>query len=104
MVAAVKTNVEHLLSKLFDFRGQTIDVSYQAIFTLKYSGIYDEEGNKININNLLTASQRRSVQFLLFTMAVNPNQADPKCKHNHTTFRAFVQPPIYVDGRYDSNN
>ena len=46
MGAPVKTEVENGLNKLFNFRGQTIDVSYQAVFTLKSSGLNDEEGKK----------------------------------------------------------
>ena len=42
------------MGQVFDFRGQTIDVSYQESFTLKYLGLHDEEGNKINMRNLLT--------------------------------------------------
>ena len=48
--------VENGLKKLFNLQGHTIDVSYQAIFTLKYSGLCDEEGNKINISDPLTAT------------------------------------------------
>ena len=35
MGSPVKTQVENGLSKIFDFRGQTIDVSNQAVFILK---------------------------------------------------------------------
>ena len=42
MVAPVKTQVENGLSKLFDFWGQTIDTSDQAVFTLNDSGLHDE--------------------------------------------------------------
>ena len=51
----VRTQVKNGLSKLFGFRGQTIDVSEKAVFTLKYSVLHDEEGKKISINNPLTA-------------------------------------------------
>ena len=44
MLAPVKTQVESGISKLFDLRGQTIKTSYQAIFTLNYSGLHDVEG------------------------------------------------------------
>ena len=40
----VKTQVENGLIKPFNFRGQTIDTSEQAVFTLKDSVIHDEEG------------------------------------------------------------
>ena len=42
MGALVKTQVENGLSKLFDFRGQTTDMSDQAVFNLKDSGLHDE--------------------------------------------------------------
>ena len=42
MGAPVKTHVENGLSKIFDLRGHTIDVSDQAVFILKYLGIHDE--------------------------------------------------------------
>ena len=44
MGALVKTQVVNGLNKLFNFRRQTIDVSDQAIFTLKDSFLRDEEG------------------------------------------------------------
>ena len=47
----MKTQVENGLSKLFGFRGQTIDVSDQAVFTLKYLVLHDEEGKKTNVNS-----------------------------------------------------
>ena len=45
--------------------GQTIDTSDQAVFTLKDSGLHDEEGKKINISDLITASQRQSCSFII---------------------------------------
>ena len=63
--APVKTYVLNGLSKIFDFQGQTIDVSDQAVFILNYSVLHDEEGNKINVSNPLTAAQRRSGRFCL---------------------------------------
>ena len=80
------------------FQGQTIDVSYKAVFILKYSGLHDEEGDKINIRNMLIETQRQSVHFLYFMMTVHPDQADPKCKYNRMTCRACVQIPLYVYG------
>ena len=59
MGSPVKNQVENVLSKLFIFRGQTIDVYDQAVFTLKYSGLHDEEGNKINVSGPLIETQRR---------------------------------------------
>ena len=51
-----KSQVGNGLSKIFDFLDQTIDVSDQAFFTLKYSGLHEKEGNKISISNLLIAT------------------------------------------------
>ena len=42
MSAPVKNQMENGLSKIFNFWGQTIDVSDQAIFTLKDTGLHDE--------------------------------------------------------------
>ena len=42
MVTPVKNQLESGLSKLFNFRGQTIDTSDQAVFTSKDSGLHDE--------------------------------------------------------------
>ena len=39
--ALVKNPVENGLSKLLDFCVQKIDVSDQAVFTLKYSGLHN---------------------------------------------------------------
>ena len=64
MVYLVKTHVENGLSKLFDLRGQTIDMSDRDVFTLKYSGLHDEEGKKINIREPLTAHQNISGRFV----------------------------------------
>ena len=56
MGAPDKTHVKNGLSKLFDFCGQTIDVSDQAVFISKDLGLRDEEGNKTNISDPLTAA------------------------------------------------
>ena len=80
MGAPVKTQVENRLRKLFDLRGQTIDTSEQAVFTLNDSVLHDEEGNVINTSDPITATQRQSGRFLYFMMAVHPDQADPNCK------------------------
>ena len=53
MEVLVKNQVENGLSKLFDLRGQTIDVSDQAVFTLNDSGLHNEEGIKTNASNPL---------------------------------------------------
>ena len=98
MGAPVKTQVVNGLSKLFDLQGQTIDVSEQAVFILKDSGLRDEEGKKTNVSNPLTAVQRRSGRIFPFVMTVHPNQADPNFKHSQMTCRACVQLLIDVDG------
>ena len=54
MRAPVKTQVENGLSEIFDFQVQTTDVSDQAVFILKDSGLIDDKGKKINTSNLLT--------------------------------------------------
>ena len=53
MVPPVKTQMENGLSKLFNFQGQTIDMSYQAFFILKDLVPHDEEGNKTNVSDPL---------------------------------------------------
>ena len=55
----VKTQVGNGLSKLFDFRGHTIDVSDQDIFIFKDLGLHDEEGKKTDVSDPITAAQRR---------------------------------------------
>ena len=52
MGAPVKTQEENGLSKHFDLRGQTIDVSDQSAFALKDSGLSDT----INKSDPLTAT------------------------------------------------
>ena len=84
------------LSKLFDLRGQIIDVSDQAIFFLKDSGLHDEEGNKTNVSDPLTAAQRRDGHFLSFMMTVYPDQADPNCNYSRVTCRACIKLPLGV--------
>ena len=98
MGAPVKTQVENGLSKLFDFRGQTINTSDQAVLTLKDSGLHDEEGKKINTSETLTESQRSSGSVLYFMMAVHPDQAEPNWKHSHMTCRACVKLHLHVYG------
>ena len=44
-----KNQVENGLNKLFNFWGQPIHMSDQAVFTLKYLGFHDEQGKKTNI-------------------------------------------------------
>ena len=65
MGSPVKTQVKNGLIKIFDIRGQTVDTSDQDVFTLKDPDLHDEEINKINKTNPLTASQRRSGRLFL---------------------------------------
>ena len=90
--------MENRLSKIFNFHGQTIDLSYQAIFTLKDLVICDEEGKKKNASNPLIAGQRRSCCFLSFLITVHSYQAGPNFKHIRMTCRSFIQLPLDVDG------
>ena len=85
------------LSKLLDFRGQTIDVSDQSVFILKYSGLNDEEGKKNNISDPITAARRRSCSFLSFMMMVHTDQDDPNLNYSRMNCRACVQLPLYLD-------
>ena len=94
----VKTQVENRLNKIFDFRGQTLDMSDQAVFALKDSGLRDEEGKKININDLLTETHKRSGCFVSFMITVHQNQVDTKYKHSSTIFRACVKLPLNING------
>ena len=98
MGSPVKTQVENGLSTLFDFRGQTINTSDQAVFTLNDSGRHDDDGKKINISEPLTAAQRRLCSFPPFIMAIQTDQAEPNCKPICMTCRACVQLPIDVYG------
>ena len=92
MGATIKIQVENWLIKLFDFRGQTIDVSDQAFFfILKDSGIHYGEVKKTNTSDSLTAAQRQSGRFLSFMMTVHPDQADPNFNHSRMDCRAFFQ-------------
>ena len=100
MGSPVKTQVENGMSKLFNFWGHTINTSEQAVFTLNYSVLHDEEVNKINTSDPLTAAQRRSGRFLSFAVTVHPDQADPNCKHIRMTCRVCVQLPMDVDVIY----
>ena len=65
MGAPVKTQVKNGLSKLFYFRGHTIDVSDQAVFILKDLRLHDEEANKTNVRNPIRAGERSSGHFCL---------------------------------------
>ena len=86
-----KTQVENGLSKLLDYHGQTIDMSDQAVFTLKYLGLNYEEGKKINTSDPLTVEQRQSCHFVLFMMMVHPDQADTKYNNSCMTCSDCVQ-------------
>ena len=90
MGSLVKTQVGNGIIDLFDLRGQTIDVSDQAIIISKDSGIHDEEGNKTNVSKPITVGQRRSGSFLFFMMMVHPDQADPNCNFSCMTCRARI--------------
>ena len=79
--------------KIFNFRGNNIDVYDQAVFVLKYTSLHYKEINKTNIGKPLAADQRRSLHFLSFLMAVHPNQEYPKYKHSCMNFRDYVQLP-----------
>ena len=94
--------MENGLSKLFNFRGYTIDVSDQAVFTLNYYSPHDDECKKTNVSDSITADQRRSVRFLSFMMKFHPYQADKNCKQSHMDCRAGIQLSLDVDGIYDS--
>ena len=87
MVTPVKTQVENGLSKIFNFRGQNINVSDRAVFILKDLGLHDEEGKKTNVSDPLTAAQRGSGRFLSFVMTAHPDQADPNCNYSCMTCR-----------------
>ena len=100
MGAPVKTEVVNGLKNLFGFQGETIDVFDQAVFTLKYSGLHDKEGKKINISYPLTVTQRGSGCFLLFMMMVHPEQADTKFKNIRMAFVDGFQIGLDVHGIY----
>ena len=61
----VKIQVKNGLNKLFNFQGQTIDVSDQAVFTFKDSGLHDEEGKKTKVSDPITSAQRRLGSFCI---------------------------------------
>ena len=98
MGVMVKTQMENGLSKLFNFRGQNIDVSDQSVFTLNDSGLRDEEGQETNVSNPITAAQRRSGNFLSLMMKVHPYQADTNCKHSRMACRTCIQIILDLDG------
>ena len=100
MGAPVKTQVENGLCKIFDLRGQTIDVSDQAVFILKELGIRDEEGKETNVINPLKEGHRRSGRFLSFMTKVHLDQADTKFNYSCMTCRDFIQLPLDVYGIY----
>ena len=67
-----------------------------------YLGLHDEEGNKININDPLTVTQRQSGHFVSFIIIVQPDQAGPKYKHSNMPCRVCFKLPLYVYGIDDS--
>ena len=83
--------MENGISKIFDFWGHTIDVSDQAVFTLKDSGLDDEEGKKNNVIDPLIVGQRRSGSFLSLMMMVHPDKANTNCKHSPMNCRACIK-------------
>ena len=90
--------MENGLSKLFNFWGHTIDVSDQEVFTLKYSGLHDEEGNKTNVRDPLIVGQRLSGSFLSFMIMVHPYKDDTNCKHSPMNCRDCIKLTWYVYG------
>ena len=66
MVTSVKTQVQNGISKILNLWVQTIDVSDQAVFTLKDSGVYEKEVKKTNVSNLIIVGQRRSGIFFVY--------------------------------------
>ena len=94
--------MENEISNIFDIRSHTFDVSDQAVFILKDSGLCDEERNKTNVSNHLTEIQSRSSCFLFVMMTVHWDQADPNCNYNRMIYRAWIQIPFNVDGIYFS--
>ena len=88
--------MENGLSKLFNFRGQTIDVSDQDVFILKDSVLHDEEVKKTNVSDLFTADQSLSGSFLSFMMTVHSYQDDKNCNHSRMICRECIQLPLYV--------
>ena len=89
-----ENQMENGLSKIFYVRVQTIDVSDQAIFTLNYSGIHNEEWKKINKSKSLTSTQRWWDHFMSFMMMVHQYQADPNFNQSCMNCRACFQLPL----------
>ena len=98
MGALDKTQVGNGLSKFLYLQGQTINDYDKSVFTLKDSGLDDEEGKKTNVSDPLTVGQRRSGSFLSFMMEVHPYQVDTNCKHSRINCRACIQITLDVDG------
>ena len=98
MGALCKTQVGNGISKLFDFQGQTIDVSGQAVLILKDSVLHYYELNKTNVSYPLTTVQRRSGLYLSFMVTVHPYQSDTNLNYSRMTFRSCIQFPLDVDG------
>ena len=68
MGAPVKNQVENGISNLFDFQGQTIDVSDQEVSPLKDSGLHDDEGEQNNVSDQTTVAKRRSSSFCILLL------------------------------------
>ena len=54
----METQLENGLIRVLNFRGHTIDVSNQYVFTSKDSGLHDQEGKKFKKSDPLTTTQR----------------------------------------------
>ena len=77
-------------------------MSDQDVFILKNLGLHDEEVNKTNVSDLLTAAQRRLGHFLYFVMTVHPDQNDPYWNYIPMTCIACIQLTLDVGGIYSS--
>ena len=72
------------------------------MFSFKNAGIHDEEGKKIDVINLLTATHMQQGRFLSFMMKIHPYQDNKNCKHSSMTCCACVKLTLNVDGSYAS--
>ena len=96
--------MENGLDTLFNFQGQNIDVSSQAVFYLMGMDLHDEESKKINMSDPLRSNQRRSFRFLYFVMMFFPYQDDTKFKYSHMSCRVCVQLPLDTNAIYSNIN
>ena len=100
--APVKNQGGNGLSKILDLWVQTIYVSDQGVFILKDLGNHDEEGEKKNVSDPITADQRSSGSFLSFVMRVHSDQADPNFNYSCMTCRACIKLLLDLDWIYAS--